>query len=657
MSHPEGSIDTGVLQLQSLELDIKTLQRYREEDKKEFQDFQFMVNKNFVTMQQNFDKIQDNFKHLLLLPEQGDVPDEQSAQGSVQHKQPLLQSPPNAPGRPKQLLANTPPSVAMQEKEAQAVIGTTVLRDPAGKELNLDGTPKIPYRHPNFAVNRAVAPQQVPPPHQHPIQLEDHSLEEWPEGGDRGRRPDSPFNNRRNVLTVKPAKLNISEFSGTDPESWIQNLEQYFAAARTPLEHRTELAVSYLQGPAIQWWRGTGFSPQNVPWHRFCTYIADRFSIDSACDIVNSFHAISQTSTVAVYVEQFEQLVNCMRRENPAIPNDYYVTSFLSGLNPYIRSHVECFKPPDMQTAVWYARRMEKATATAQSKPYYPQPKRQVVFEPAKPPLAATTQNRNTIIQQAKQNQVCYKCREPWVPDHRQVCKMSQKAQVQALQATEEENAEIIYVTDFEDPDLEQMVPPSDNAVLQVSLHAAMGIGAMKNTFILTVNVGKTVATALVDSGSTSTFVSPDMAAKLPVAPTPNSKIKVLVASGGELWSEFTSRNCPYEIQGTKLHDTFRVLKLKGYDMILGVDWLKKYSPVLMDFIKMEMRINVTPQTQVTFVDETVPLSSPMEATDNAEKLMDQAVCGFFSLIYLSYYDFCYCSSNSRGTPRDNSTV
>ena len=23
-------------------------------------------------------------------------------------------------------------------------------------------------------------------------------------------------------------------------------------------------------------------------------------------------------------------------------------------------SHVECFKPPDMQTAVWYARRMEK---------------------------------------------------------------------------------------------------------------------------------------------------------------------------------------------------------------------------------------------------------------------------------------------------------
>lgn len=168
---------------------------------------------------------------------------------------------------------------------------------------------------------------------------------------------------------------------------------------------------------------------------------------------------------------------------------------------------------------------------------------------------------------------------------------MSQKAQVQALQAQETENSEIIYVTDFEDLDREQMEPPPDNAVLQVSMHAALGIGAMKNTFILTVKVGNTVATALVDSGSTSTFVSPDMAAKLPVAPVPTPKMKVLVVSGGVLWSDFTSHNCPYVIQGTQFYDTFRVLKLKRYDMILGVDWLRKYSPVQMDFIKMEMRI------------------------------------------------------------------
>ena len=79
-------------------------------------------------------------------------------------------------------------------------------------------------------------------------------------------------------------------------------------------------------------------------------------------------------------------------------------------------------------------------------------------------------------------------------------------------------------------------------------MHAAMGIGAAKNTFILTVKVGNTTATALVDSGSTSTFVSPEMAAKLPVSATPDPKIKVVVASGGVLWSEFTVKDCQYEI-------------------------------------------------------------------------------------------------------------
>lgn len=214
--------------------------------------------------------------------------------------------------------------------------------------------------------------------------MEDDTLEDWPDG--QRQKQYSPTDNRRNVLTVKPAKLNISEFEGSDPESWIQNLEQYFAAARTPIEHRTEWVISYLKGPDVQWWRGTGYAPSNVPWHKFCSYLSDRFATESVCDVVSSFHAAQQTSTVAIYVEQ---LMNIMRKENPGIPDDYYVTSFVSGLNPYIKSHVECFKPKDMQTAVWYARRMEKAqipVATVQTRGYVPQPKRQVIFEQPKLP-------------------------------------------------------------------------------------------------------------------------------------------------------------------------------------------------------------------------------------------------------------------------------
>ena len=64
--------------------------------------------------------------------------------------------------------------------------------------------------------------------------------------------------------------------------------------------------------------------------------------------------------------------------------------------------------------------------------------------------------------------------------------------------------------------------------------------------------------------------------------------------------------------------------------MILGVDWLRKYSPIQMDFIKMEMKISDSSGQFITFVDETVPLAPVTETQDNTEKLLEQAVCGLF---------------------------
>jgi hypothetical protein len=53
------------------------------------------------------------------------------------------------------------------------------------------------------------------------------------------------LDSRRRIPTVKPAKMNIPEFDGRDADLWIQTV------ARTHLEQRTEVAVSYLQGEAM----------------------------------------------------------------------------------------------------------------------------------------------------------------------------------------------------------------------------------------------------------------------------------------------------------------------------------------------------------------------------------------------------------------------
>ena len=56
--------------------------------------------------------------------------------------------------------------------------------------------------------------------------------------------------------------------------------------------------------------------------------------------------------------------------------------------------------------------------------------------------------------------------------------------------------------------DLEE--EPPDNPELKISMHAATGVPDDKkiHTFSLQVKIGNTMARALVDSGSTTTFIS-----------------------------------------------------------------------------------------------------------------------------------------------------
>lgn len=106
------------------------------------------------------------------------------------------------------------------------------------------------------------------------------------------------LDNRRALALVKPAKYNIPEFEGTGTDSWIQTVELYFKAARTPLEQKIEIAVTYLKGPATEWWRGTGITANTLPWYRFCRLLGDRFAETSVCDNVRLFHALTQTGYV-----------------------------------------------------------------------------------------------------------------------------------------------------------------------------------------------------------------------------------------------------------------------------------------------------------------------------------------------------------------------
>jgi hypothetical protein len=136
------SQDTGMLQLESLQLDIQMLQKYREEDKTEFNDFATMLQSNFHSIQNNFTNIQANFEKLFATRKAKEL--EQTGH--------TPETPPNHGVNSAHSFSNP----AMVNK----AVGTCTLHDMQGKDLNLDGTPKLPYRHPNFGQVTTVIPEQ-----------------------------------------------------------------------------------------------------------------------------------------------------------------------------------------------------------------------------------------------------------------------------------------------------------------------------------------------------------------------------------------------------------------------------------------------------------------------------------------------------------------
>lgn len=141
-------------------------------------------------------------------------------------------------------------------------------------------------------------------------------------------------------------------------------------------------------------------------------------------------------------------------------------------------------------------------------------------------------------------------------------------------------------------------------------MHAMQGGHTPKYTFTLSVKIGDVTASALVDSGSTTTFMNPKFATLAKCTLIPSKKLRVTVANGGYLWTEFSCVDCQYDIQGVTFASDFRILQVKGYDLILGADWIYQHSPVELDYKKMTLQVTASQGNTAKFYDDSLPSSA-----------------------------------------------
>jgi hypothetical protein len=135
------------------------------------------------------------------------------------------------------------------------------------------------------------------------------------------------------------------------------------------------------------------------------------------------------------------------------------------------------------------------------------------------------------------------------------------------------------------DDDMDEDAAAKD---LGISLHALTGID-ISSTMKLQVRVKDLTLVALVDTGSTHTFIREVVATQLGLRVAPRQGLSVKVANGDNVASSGIYPKLRVTIAEEIFNITCYGLPLAGFDIILGVQWLRSLGPILWNFNALSM--------------------------------------------------------------------
>lgn len=209
---------------------------------------------------------------------------------------------------------------------------------------------------------------------------------------------------------------------------------------------------------------------------------------------------------------------------------------------------------------------------------------------------------------------LCYKCAAKWSKDHK--CAPEVLHAVQDLWESLSSSEEEVVAED---------TPwPSEQVFLALSKSAVSGAPAPRTVRFAGFLEGILVS-ILLDSGSSSSFVSDKIASQLSsttVIPIPSS---VQVAGDGLLTSADILDHVHWNIDGNTFSSSFRILPLNLYDVILGMDWLESHSPMIIHWKQKWVQITHHDNTVLLqgigpLVSDSVLLQVCCVATDISEQ-------------------------------------
>lgn len=120
---------------------------------------------------------------------------------------------------------------------------------------------------------------------------------------------------------------------------------------------------------------------------------------------------------------------------------------------------------------------------------------------------------------------------------------------------------------------------PDEQLCLSLSKAASSGSPASR-TIRFQGSIAGIPVVLLLDSGSSTSFISSAVASQLIQFKTVPQQAHVQIAGGGFLQSPGILHSVPWSVEHCQFSSDFRVLDLSSFDAIVGMDWLQAFSPM-----------------------------------------------------------------------------
>ncbi|GMI85934.1 hypothetical protein HRI_002262700 [Hibiscus trionum] len=238
------------------------------------------------------------------------------------------------------------------------------------------------------------------------------------------------------LFAAKPVQVELSLFSGADPEEWIASAQDFFDFYGTEDHHRVTMASFRMEGIARKWFRWMQRQRQLVGWSHLVEAIRKRFAIMEVESPEGQLSKLTQLTTVLDYQTRFEELALCTSN----LSDDFLTQCFISGLRLDIKNEVLSHRSSSMVEVAALARFHEaqfneKRSQTRAPVSRYPSvlsspsvPPSDARFQPGRPPpvegsgAGAPVKPRRISSAEAQARRakgLCYYCDAKYVPGHK----------------------------------------------------------------------------------------------------------------------------------------------------------------------------------------------------------------------------------------------